>query len=123
MDRVLIGGIAVGLVMGSFGYVLVRFGIRPVLAYRRLKQCLADLVNTAATEKSLTNDARDALGRMAMELQDLLDEVLPVWYTLALQKRDEQPRDAIRHLQALVNCKEPGAIRQRAAAVQQSLRL
>jgi hypothetical protein len=123
MDMVLIGGIAVGLVMGSFGYVLVRFGVRPVLVYRRLKQRLAAIVNTAVTEKALTNDARDALGRMAMELQDLLDEVLPVWYTLALKKREEQPRDAVRHLQALVNCREPAAIRQRAAAVRQSLRL
>ena len=31
MDMVVIGGVAVGLVMGSFGYVLARFGIRPLL--------------------------------------------------------------------------------------------
>jgi hypothetical protein len=123
MDMVLIGGIAVGLVMGSFGYVLVRFGLRPVLAYRNLKTRLATRVNQAAREKALTDEARDGLRRTAMELQDLLDEVLPVWYTMALKKRDEQPHVAIGHLQALVNCQTPDAIRQRAAAVQQSLRL
>ena len=123
MDMVLIGGIAVGLVMGSFGYVLVRFGLRPVLAYRDLKCRLAKIVGPAVSAKALTDDARDGLRRAAMELQDLLDEVLPVWYTLALKKKGEKPHVAIGHLQALANCQTPDAIRQRAAAVQQSLRL
>lgn len=123
MDMVLVGGIAVGLVMGSFGYVLVRFGLRPVVAYRRLKGCLADLMDAAARDRTLTEEARGSIRRSVLELQDLLDEVLPVWYTLALQKRGEHPRDAVRHLQALANCREPSAIAQRAASVRECLRL
>lgn len=123
MDMVLVAGIAVGLIMGSFGYVLVRFVLRPVMAYRRLKRHLTDIVHSAARDQALTDEARDTLRRKAAELQDLLDEVLPVWYALTLQKRDEHPKEAVPHLQALANCREPSAISHRAAAVVQSLRL
>jgi hypothetical protein len=123
MDMVLVGGIAVGLIMGSFGYVLVRFVLRPVMAYRRLKRHLTDIVHAAARENTLTDDARDTLQRKAAELQALLDEALPVWYALTLQKRDEHPKEAVPHLQALANCREPSAISRRAAAVLQNLRL
>ena len=123
MDMILVSGVVVGLVLGSFGYVLVRFWARPVLAYRRLKQVLAGLLDTAFKEQAITAEARDTLRQIALELQDMLDEMLPLWYTLALQKKEEQPSDAVRHLQTLVNCKEPAAIRQRVAAVQGCLRL
>jgi hypothetical protein len=123
MDMVLVGGIAVGLIMGSFGYVLVRFVLRPVIIYRRLKRQLADLARTAARDKTLTEDARKTLRRSGLELQDLLDEALPVWYTVALKKRDEHPKEAVPHLQALANCREPSAISQRASAIIASLRL
>jgi hypothetical protein len=123
MDMVLAAGIAVGLIMGSFGYVLVRFVLRPVMAYRRLKRRLAVIVKDAARNKTLTDDNRDTLRHTAAELQELLDEVLPVWYALSLQKRGEQPKEAAPHLQALANCREPSAVSQRAAAVIQSLRL
>ena len=123
MDMVLMGGIAVGLVMGSFGYILVRFGLRPVVAYRRLKGRLADLLDAATTDQALSDEARGSIRRAAMELKDLLDEILPVWYTLALHKRGERPQDAVRHLQALANCREPSAIAQRAAAARECLGL
>lgn len=121
MDMVLVGGIAVGLVMGSFGYVLVRFGLRPVVAYRRLRGRLARLLAAAHKEGTLTEDARNSLRHAALELQDLLDDVLPFWYKLALAKREERPQEAVRHLQALANCRERSAIQQRAAAARQRL--
>jgi hypothetical protein len=123
MDIVLVGGIAVGLVMGSFGYVLVRFVLRPVIAYRRLKTQLAGLVHTAARDKALTDAARETLRHSAVELQDLLDEVLPVWYAVSLKKREEHPKEAVPHLQALANCREASAIFQRASAIIENLRL
>lgn len=123
MDMVLVAGIAVGLIMGSFGYILVRFVLRPVMAYRRLKGHLKDIVQSAARDEALTDDARDTLQRKAAALQNMLDEALPVWYALVLQKREEHPKEAIPHLQALANCREPAAISRRAAAVMRSLRL
>ena len=122
MDPVIIGGAVVGVSMGSFGYVLVRFGARPALTYRRLKGRLAALLAADGGEP-LVREKRDALRRTAMELQDLVDEVLPRWYALSLQRRQEDPREAVRHLQALVNSREPASIRRRAAAVRQYLRL
>jgi len=123
MDMAIVAGIAVGLIMGSFGYILVRFVLRPVMAYRRLKGHLKDIVPSAARDEALTDDARGTLQRKAAELQNLLDEALPVWYALMLQKREEHPKEAIPYLQALANCREPSAIARRAAAVAQCLRL
>ena len=123
MDLVLIGGAAVGLVMGSFGYVLVRFGLRPWMTYRKLKRRLKRLVDTVIREQALAEDTREALRHSAMKLQELLDDALPVWYKLALKRRAERPEEAVHHLQTLANCREPAAIQQRAEAVQQSLRL
>jgi hypothetical protein len=123
MDMVLVSGIGLGLALGSFGYVLVRFVLRPLRTYRRLKSRLADSLQTAARAKALTDDARNTLRHTSSELQQLLDDELPVWYTLALKKKDEKPREAVPHLQALVNCREPSAILKRVKAVQQSMRL
>jgi hypothetical protein len=53
----------------------------------------------------------------------MVDEGLPRWYIMALHKNQEQPKEAVRHLQTLANCREPGAIRQRVTAVQNCLRL
>lgn len=123
MDMIVIGGVVTGLVMGSFGYVLARFGIRPLLRYHRLKHGLAGLLDRLAKTKAISSEVRDTLQRTAVELQDMVDEVLPRWYIIALHKREERPRDAVRHLQTLANCREPGAIRRRITAVQNCLRL
>ncbi len=123
MDMTLIGGAAVGLVMGSFGYVLVRFGLRPLMAYRQLKRRIEELLKTATREKALAEETRETLRHAAVKLQDLLDDGLPVWYKLALKRKAERPEEAVRHLQTLANCREPAAIRQRTEAVQQNLRL
>ena len=123
MDMVVIGGVVAGLVMGSFGYVLARFGIRPLLRYHRLKQGLAGLLETLLKTQAISSEARDSLQRTAVELQDMVDEGLPRWYIMALHKNQEQPKEAVRHLQTLANCRAPGAIRQRVTAVQNCLRL
>lgn len=123
MDPVIIGGVVVGLVMGSLGYVLLRFGARPVFAYRRLKKRLRDALTALGTEDALSERRRDALRRTAVALQELVDEELPTWYALALQKKGEQPKEAVRHLQALVNCREAAAVARRAAAVRKALGL
>ena len=122
-DPVIIGGVVVGLVMGSFGYVLLRFWARPVLGYRRLKKHLTDALTAVCKENAMSESSRDALRRIAVALQELVDEELPTWYALALQKKGEQPKEAVRHLQALVNCREPAAIERRGAAVRNALGL
>ena len=123
LDPIIIGGAVVGLVMGSFGYILLRFVARPLLGYRRIKTRLANALAGASTQGVLKGNERDALRRLALALQALVDEGLPSWYALALQKKGEQPKEAVRHLQALVNCREAAAIQHRAAAVAEALGL
>ena len=123
MDMVVIGGVVPGLAMGSFGYVLARFGIRPLLRYHRLKHGLAGLLDTLIETEAVSGEARDTLQRTAVALQDMVDEGLPRWYIMALHNKAERPRDAVRHLQTLANCRAPDAIRQRVTAVQSCLRL
>ena len=123
MDMVLIGGAAAGLILGSFGYVLVRFGARPMLSYGRLKKKLEERLQRVANEKAVTDQSGKALRQIALELQEMVDEHLPVWYRLSLQKKNEQPKEAVRHIQSLVNCKDKEALRKRIAAVRQNLRL
>lgn len=123
MDPMIIGGAVVGLAMGSFGYVLVRFGARPVLVYRRFKRHLTDLLDALDAEEDLKRDRRDALRRTAVALQDLIDTEVPTWYILSLRKKGEHPKEAVRHLQTLANCKDPTAIQRRSAAVRESLGL
>jgi hypothetical protein len=121
-DPVLLGGIAVGLVMGSFGYVLVRFGWRPVGRYRRLKKRIGALVGHGCQGK-LDRAARDRLRQMAVELQALMSDELPHWFQLAIKRRGEMPQEAIAHIQSLVNCRDKQALVKRCQAVRQALGL
>ncbi len=119
-DPVLLGGVFVGLAMGSFGYVLFRFGCRPVWRYRRLKTQIVTILD-ASRQDGLDNDARDRLRRLADALHTLVSSDLPHWYHLALKRRAEAPQEAVRHLQSLVNCREAAAIDRRRQAIYQSL--
>jgi len=113
-------GIAVGLVAGSLGFVLARFALVPLVRYHLLKrriEALAARFEGAGPLESVQEEARVC----ALALQDLLDEHLPRWYRLALQNRGETPAEAVRHLQFLVGCRDPGARKRRAALVRASL--
>lgn len=119
-DPVLLGGVFVGLAMGSFGYVLFRFGCRPVWRYRRLKTRIV-IILEASRKDGLGNDERDRLRRLADALHTLTSSDLPHWYQLVLERRAEAPQEAVRHLQSLVNCREAAALDRRREAVYQSL--
>jgi hypothetical protein len=120
MDAVLMAGIAVGLVAGSLGFVLARYTLAPLLRYLWLKRRIEALVTQAEDGGSLEavqNHARTC----ALALQELLAAHLPRWYRLALKNRGENPEEAVRHLQYLAGCREPGALRRRAVQVRTNL--
>ena len=119
-DPVLLGGVFVGLAMGSFGYVLFRFVCRPVWRYRRLKTQIVTILDVSRKD-GLGDDARDRLRQLADALHTLTSSDLPQWYGLALKRRGEAPQEAVRHLQSLVNCREAAALDRRRGAVYQSL--
>ena len=79
MDMVVIGGVVAGLVMGSFGYVLARFGIRPLLQYHRLKQGLAGLLETLLKTQAISSEARDSLQRTAVLALESIECVQPLF--------------------------------------------
>ena len=119
-DPVLLGGVFVGLVMGSFGYVLFRFVCRPVWRYRRLKTQIAAILDVSRKD-GLDDDARDRLRQLADALHTLASSDLPQWYHLTLKRRSIDPQETVRHLQSLVNCREAAALDRRREAVYQSL--
>jgi hypothetical protein len=121
-DPVLIGGIVVGLAMGSFGYVLFRFAWRPVGRYRRLKRQIARITGPGAPDK-LGPAERDRLRRLAVEMQALANDDLPHWFRLVLQRRGETPAEAVRQIQSLVNCRDRAALNKRRRAVRRALGL
>lgn len=121
-DPVLIGGVIVGLAIGSFGYVLFRFGWRPARHYRHLKKQIGAIVGPGHQD-NLSTAERDRLRRLAVELHTLTTDDLPHWFQLALKRRGERPEEAARHLQSLVNCRDREALRRRRQAICQSLGL
>lgn len=121
-DPVLMGGVVAGLIMGSFGYVLFRFGWRPARKYGHLRKQIGAMVDPARQD-ALGPAERDRLRRLAVALHDLTTAGLPHWYQLALKRRNEKPEEAVRHLQRLANISDRAARRKRCQAVRQALGL
>ena len=96
-------------IIGSFGYVIARMWVRPLLKYRRIKARVRSLMDET---ENLKNDATavDFPGRKAKEiaatLSDCYNNTLPQWYQLMLSNRDESPENAVAELMALANIKE-----------------
>ena len=122
-DPTLILGAIVGLVMGSFGYVLFRFAWRPARQYRLLKKQIGAILIPGQQTDELKTAERDRLRRLAVELHMLTTDALPHWYRLALQRRGVDVEEAARQLQSLVNCREPMALHKRRQAVCRALGL
>ncbi len=119
-DPVLIGGVIAGLAMGSFGYVLFRFAWRPTRRYRRLKNQIRGIVGPDRPD-ALDGASRDRLRQLAVELHALTSDGLPHWFRLALERRGEDPGEAVRQIQSLVNCRDREALQKRSAAVCRAL--
>ncbi len=119
-DPVLIGGVLVGLAMGSFGYVLFRFVWRPTHRYGHLKKQIKAIVGPGRPDEVPTAD-RNRLRQLAVDLHALTTDELPQWFQLALQRRGESPEEAVRQIQSLVNCRDRASLEKRCQAVYRSL--
>ena len=114
-------GIAVGFVAGSFGYILARFWLRPLMAYAGLKRKIAAALSNAEQNQGLPDAA--VIRRLAADLTDCYNDTLPNWYNLALANREESPVEAARHLMSLAGTKEPGHAADRMKKVRNHLRI
>ncbi len=112
-----LAGAALGFVAGVFGFVIVRYWIRPVSGYKRLKRRAADTVDghllfleKGAAVSQATNglkDSRQRLRRTASELTDAFHQDLPAWYRIRLRARGENPPEAAGLLMKLSNTRDP----------------
>jgi hypothetical protein len=95
--------------IGSFGYVITRMWVRPLLRYRLIKSRVRSLMNKTESLKS-DPTAADFPGQeireTAAKLSDCYNNTLPQWYQLMLSNRNESPDDAVADLMVLANIKD-----------------
>ncbi|MBW1893213.1 MAG: hypothetical protein JRF40_01360 [Deltaproteobacteria bacterium] len=120
--------------LSAFGYVIYQFWIRPVLKYRWLKKNASvnivsylDTINGdyEADEAMADNDAAEnkikIVRKLSGDLNDCFNEELPQWYKLLLQRREESPVDASKHMMVLSNTRDYSHARNRAEKISRLL--
>jgi hypothetical protein len=105
--------VIVSFILGSFGYVIVQFWVRPIFKYRTIRkdviQNLADYLNSFDQEDEgenyhgVVNNKAVNLRRRSSDLIDCYHNTLPKWYQVLLRGRGELPDEIIKHLMALSN--------------------
>ena len=123
---------AVGsFVLSAFGYVIYHFWVRPVMRYRWLKKdartniaSYLDTIN-GTEDEMINNDAVEKVINIIRSLSNSLNtcfnEELPEWYKLLLQRREESPVDASKHMMVLSNTRNYTHARIRAERISQLL--
>ncbi len=126
--------------LSAFGYVIYQFWMRPILRYRRLKKDAsvnilsyldtingsyepveavetdAEMANNDATENKIK-----IVRKLSGNLNDCFNEELPQWYKLLLQRREESPVDASKHMMVLSNTRDYSHAKNRAEKISQLL--
>jgi hypothetical protein len=125
-------GAVLGFVIGVFGFIIVRYWIRPVSAYSRLKRRVADAVEAHLSMLSADADAQAAPGlkesrkrlrKLAQELTDTFHHDLPHWYRIRLRARGELPPEAAADLMKFSGAKQAAPARKGAAKIRERLRI
>ena len=125
-------GAILGFVVGVFGFIIVRYWIRPVSAYARLKRRVADAVEAhlsmlsadAGSDAALgAKESRKRLRKLAQELTDTFHHDLPQWYRIRLRARGELPPEAAADLMKLSGAKQAAPARKGAEKIKKRLRI
>jgi hypothetical protein len=103
----------ISFVLGSLGYIILQFWIRPILGYQRMKHKVALNIkyyyraknneDIGEKIKSQMKDWVKANRQNSVELSASYNENLPNWYKMLLDSRGESPIDASKHLMILSN--------------------
>ncbi len=107
--------------VGSFGYVLARLVIRPLLRYHLLKERIRRALEIPG--EPATAHWRATIREYAGALTVCYSRQLPHWYRLALKNRAEDPLEAARHLMTLSNVNHPQHAARRTEDVRRVLNL
>lgn len=121
--------VLVSFLVGSFGYIIVHFWIRPISRYRTLRkqviQHLADYLNSFDQADEGENfhgivDWKAALIRShSSDLTECYHNILPHWYQALLRGRGEHPEEVSKHLMALSNTRDYYHARNRMEKIRQ----
>ncbi|MCP4694240.1 MAG: hypothetical protein GY859_39770 [Desulfobacterales bacterium] len=124
---------AVSFFVGSFGYILYFFWLRPVLRYRGEKRRVAAALNAfinqgeAGEEEKTKGKTKgkksqaEIFSRCAGSLTMCFNDQLPDWYRLLITRRGESPLDASKHLTVLSNTKDREHAARRVEKIKQAL--
>jgi hypothetical protein len=103
----------ISFVSGSLGYLILRFWIRPILGYKKIKNKVALTIKYYYKSKNNKNIGEKIKSQMkersktnrqnSVELSASYNENLPNWYKMLLDSRGESPIDASKHLMILSN--------------------
>jgi hypothetical protein len=125
-------GAVLGFLIGVFGFIIVRYWIRPVSAYGRLKRRIADAVErhlalaagpSQSRQKTDFSESQKRLRKMAQELTDTFHNDLPHWYRIRLRSRGEMPPEAAAGLMQLSGSRQADPARKGAEKVRGLLHL
>lgn len=128
----LVIAVLLSFLIGTFGYILTIFWLRPMLRYRSIKRrVMADIEkhDRLISDKpaDIASKNRKDLNRIfrthAAAMNTCYQEDLPDWYRLLLTRREESPAEAAKHLLALSNVKNAYDRQQRIQKVKQALNL
>ncbi len=112
--------------IGSFGYVIARMWVQPLLRYRLIKSRVRSLMDETESLKSNTIAAvfpEQEIREIATKLSDCYNKTLPQWYQVMLLNRNESPDDAVADLMTLANIKNRQHAPKRIANVRAALRI
>ena len=103
----------ISFVLGSLGYIILQFWIRPILGYRKIKHKVTLTIKSYYKSKNNKDisekinlqmkDWAKANRQNSVELSASYNENLPNWYKMLLDSRGESPIDVSKHLMILSN--------------------
>ena len=121
LSKPIVWAALLSFLVGSFGYVLARLVIRPLLRYHLLKERIRRSLD--APEGPGTAQWQATVREYAGALTLCYSQQLPHWYRLSLKNRAEDPLEAARHLMTLSNVNQPQHAARRANDVRRVLNL
>jgi uncharacterized membrane protein len=113
--------IAMGLsfLVSSFGYIIFRLWLGPILRYTNTKR----KIRANLTPEKMTKDRAGRVRHLADTLTSVYHNALPYWYRLLLTRREEDPIRAATFLMKLANTRDPDHAARQTDEIQRCLKL